>query len=157
MKKFNSEEDAERYVDSLDTYRENLSLEELAKEILKAKEARDIMYEWELDGTFEHECHMRDISFELATNLLESKEVLKSHEGDMIRIALDEVFYERAEDTTSQEQLDMLIASCDEGLDFDIEGWEPCALYEDYTTTELLRLVNQNIEIQKKILHACRY
>ena len=105
--KFESSEDADAFISSMpEIYSslENMSKIDLARFVLQANDIRDIMYDFELDGTFDHECEMRDASSSLAELVL--KECTKSTSLDAL---VDLIKNELQGATPSREELHTLV------------------------------------------------
>ena len=94
MKQFQNTQQAEAYIEDMKDYsNNNMTIEDCSNYIIQAEEKRDLMYEWEISGTFELECEMREVSNSMAAMYLRS---IKDDNQDDVR---QYAFLSREEDT----------------------------------------------------------
>jgi hypothetical protein len=71
MKKFDNAQQVEDYIENMEDFSHNyMTIEDCAKFTVQAEEKRELMYEWEITGTFELECEMREVSANMANLFL---------------------------------------------------------------------------------------
>lgn len=68
----------------------NTDVKYLAKRIQKMEQIRDFMYYYGIDGTFEHECEMREVSLQLATKLLDETKKVKIYVDEVTKDAFND-------------------------------------------------------------------
>ena len=73
MEQVQNAQEGEAYIEDMKDYSSNdMSIEDCANYIVQAGEKRDLMYKWEISGTFELECEMREVSNSMSAMYLRS-------------------------------------------------------------------------------------